>query len=135
MKNTKLLFFYLSIKYLELFIHVSLFVIMFGYYISHNVIYCDGICEEHTHTLINKYCTIPCTGQHTCNSQGDTLFRNVVENIQQQQGALSTRIQDIRQDPYLTMFQKRRQLTPLLKRERRLNEDLDSAMDVYSRIS
>lgn len=41
----------------------------------------------------------------------------------------------IQQDPYLTMFQKRQEIRPLIKYKNELREDLDSAMDVYSRIS
>lgn len=81
MKNFKLLIYYLTIKYLDLFIYMLLFIIIIGYYMSNNVIYY------------------------------------------------------IQQDPYLTMFQKRQEIRPLIKYKNELREDLDSAMDVYSRIS
>ncbi len=139
----KLSFFYLTHKHSKLIIYMTLFIIRFGYSISNNLVYCWGgvnaystqYCETHKHYLISEYCTIRCPGADTCTAEGSDLFINVIQNIQQKYYALNTKISNLSYDQSVPIHLKSGPLRRITRRKERLEEDLDSAIDVYSRIS
>jgi hypothetical protein len=90
----KQLFAYFKNNYI-IFIYLLLFIVIISYNFKYNVAYCASICPTHDHSLITKYCTIPCPGGNLCNVERVTLFQNVANNINQRLTNVTTQINNV----------------------------------------